>query len=240
MSSDSNGYVQPISDTAGAVDGYVQDTSSLLPVPTDIFSDQDAMPVDVQINMTSKPDLIDQEYKYDMTCIFTDYLNNVQNVISKYYTSLLGLCAELNVPSFLSLYNNYNGSSSHISDAMKPMSDLVIRNQIILDQKVRMFKKIFDIDSMIINIRACKSGSELRKRYYTSDYVENDSFLSMMQNDLLSNTRQNFDNKYTDNLYNLYKYLNSSVILSKECLDMTLNTCQAKAALIKNEGVILK
>jgi hypothetical protein len=56
---------------------------------------------------------------------------------------------------------------------------------------------------------------------------------------MLDNVKIAYDKKYKENLFNLYKYLNSSVILINECFSMFIQEAQAKAILIKEEGIKL-
>lgn len=219
---------------------YIQPIDGLEDIPDEVFPDADGINVNIEIIKPSNTDIIQQEYKYDMACLFTEYIDNMNKVMSNFFSNVIAISEEVNIPSFLDLYAYYGGNSNNISDNLKPMSDYAIRTQVKLDQQIKMYKKLFDVDSMMVNIRACKSAAELRKRYYTADYVPNNDFLAMNQNDLLANTRIEFDKKYTENLYNLYKYLNSSVILIDECMKLELKISQAKAALIKNEGVALQ
>ena len=53
---------------------------------------------------------------------------------------------------------------------------------------------------------------------------------------VLENCRFTYDNKYKENFINLYKYLNSSIELLKECLKMHSNEIQMKCILLKKEG----
>jgi hypothetical protein len=227
-------------DTGSGSSGDDTDENGLEDIPDEIFPEGDGTSVNIEIITVPDEDVIDQEYKYDMACIFVDYINKMNDSIAKFYSNIVAISTEVDIPSFLDLYAKFDGSSKNISDNMKPMSDFVIRNQISLDQQLRMYTKLFDVDSMILNIRACKSAAELRKRYFKAQYVPDSDLLSMNQNDLLANTRIDFDKKYTENLYNLYKYLNSSVILIDESMKLELKMSQAKATLIKNEGVSLQ
>ena len=66
--------------------------------------------------------------------------------------------------------------------------------------------------------------------------IANDNnFNEAISNKILGQSRIIYDKKYKQNFFNLYKYLNSSVILLNECFNMYLSEAQAKI-ILKEKG----
>ena len=71
--------------------------------------------------------------------------------------------------------------------------------------------------------------------YYEEDYIDDNNFNEAISNKILGQSRIIYDKKYKQNFFNLYKYLNSSVILLNECFNMYLSEAQAKI-ILKEKG----
>lgn len=99
-----------------------------------------------------------------------------------------------------------------------------------------MFKKTHNVDNTLIHMRTWHAAEQERERYYTENYGDSDTFLNSQSNALLRECRSSYDKNYTNALYNMYKYLNSSALLIGDILTMTSKEAQAKGKLIK-EGV---
>ena len=64
---------------------------------------------------------------------------------------------------------------------------------------------------------------------------DDNNFNEAISNKILGQSRIIYDKKYKQNFFNLYKYLNSSVILLNECFNMYLSEAQAKI-ILKEKG----
>lgn len=205
----------------------------------DVFSDDIPM-IDVKVIRTDIAEKILKSYDNDLVSILADYVSNMKNKISNYYSSLSVIAKESGVTDVGALSKPYNTVTTTIKNInVHHMADQIIRSQIVRSQKMRLFKKLYSADQTISHIRSCKVSRDLRSRYYAASHIANDSFLDVSQNSLLEAVRNGYDRKHDENLLNLYKYLNSSVILMDECLSMAIQEAQAKAILIKSEGMKL-
>jgi hypothetical protein len=243
-------------------DDYVNSTSSVVITPSDdstttstssstidenedddgpdgIFSDLIPL-IDVKVNKKNPVDAINIEYDNTIASILEDYLNNLQIRLNKYYTKINVSANEAGVTNLKSVVSTYEVKTTDLKNKnLYHVADLVVKTQIARDQKTRLFKKLFSLTETTSHVRACKVAKDLRTRYYEEKKVPSNDFLDLTKNIMLFDSKQIYDKKYKENLCNLYKYLNSSVILIDECLSMFVQEAQAKMILIKEEGIKL-
>ena len=201
--------------------------------PDDPF--EDIVPDDIIIDYTynNKVDVIKKEYDNDLISIADDYIDNIKTIISQSNYDLISVLKDLSPSDILSLTDDYKISSADIPQDFKHLSDLVNRSKIGRDTRTRMYNKLFNVDRTINHIRICKAGAMQRIRYYEANYIDEKSYRTAVSNRILENSRYIYDNKYKQNLIALYKYLYSSVIVLKECVNMYVNELQAKSILKK-------
>lgn len=187
----------------------------------------------VEIDASKK---IEEEYLYDLSSIIADYIDKLKESINKYTENILVSYGSISSNVFEKLLYVYQVKTDDVTTDNKHLSDSIIKNQISRINKERLYLKIFDIDETISHIRKCKSGMKQRIRYYESNYKEEKTFNQIVSNKMLGQNRLIADRRYKENFINLYKYLNSSVILLNECVNMVINEIQAKIILLEEEG----
>lgn len=207
--------------------------------PDGIFSDLIPL-VDVKVNKKKPVDAINEEYYNTIASILEDFLNKLQVCLNKYFSKITISSKESGVTNMKQLVSKYNIKTTDLENKnLYHVADTVVKTQIARDQKLRLYKKLFSLTETTSHVRACQIAKELRTRYYDEEKVSNDEILDLVQNTMLSDSKQIYDKKYKENLQNLYKYLNSSVILIDECLMMFIQEVMAKMILIKEEGIKL-
>lgn len=209
-----------------------QDTSD---IPDDFFRNDDD-PFIIKVKNKDKLTIIKDTYKYDLACVINDYNNKLKNALNNYINNVLISFKNLDVSMYSKVLDTYKLSTDRVSDDYKHLSDLIIRSQTTRQMNMRLYNKIFSIDKTISHIRTCKIGVEQKLRYYTAEYQTESNFNDFINNRFLENSRMMYDEKYKQNFFNLYKYLNSSVILLNECFKLLINEAQAKIILIEKEG----
>jgi len=207
--------------------------------PDGIFSDTIPL-MNVEINRKDPVQAIQEEYDNTLASILKDYLDKIQVSFNKYFSNIIASAAEIDTSNLAAINSTYEIKTTDIQNKnLHHASDMIIRSQIVRDQKLRLFRKLFNLNETISHVRACKVAKELKIRYYEEKKVSNDEYLDLVSNVMLTDSRKIYDKKYKENLRNLYKYLNSSVILIDECLMMFVQEAQAKMILMKEEGIKL-
>ncbi|MED1125319.1 C40 family peptidase [Bacillus atrophaeus] len=218
--------VRPPSDTDGGDGG--RRIPSILPK-------NEAIPVIVKPPAPLRV-VMEDTFQIDKTEIYRDFVHKFRLVLEKYMRELLYVADRGGFPNYSDLFYNYHVPARELPDDYKHIGDGIIRNQIQRGQKAKFFKKMYNIDQTIYHLRANKSAHELRLRYYESKYQKSKTYLETQGNDLLRGSRIQYDQKYQQNMYNFYKYLNSAVILVDEVLQTFMTEAKGKAILNK-QGV---
>ena len=203
--------------------------------PETFFRDDDD-PFEIIVKKKDNITYIKDSYNYDLTSIIADYIIKVNQVMNNYLNNIFQALKPLDVSLYSKVLENCNIHSSEVSKDYRHLSDLIIRSQITRKMKIRMYNKLYNLDKSIAHIRNCKAGVEQRLRYYEAQYQDAKSYNDLLSNRFLENSRMMYDKKYKQNFFNLYKYLNSSVILLEECFEMYINEAQAKIILLMKEG----
>lgn len=178
-----------------------------------------------------------ESYKKDQIDLQKFYLEKMRMALQRYFHHLLSLTAELSLTDPDMLTKKYDGKYvTGISANLQHLHDTIIRSQIQRLQKARVFKKIANTDQTVTHMRAWHAAEKERERYYEEAYGNSDTFVNSESNALLRQARSDYDAAYKLSLYNMYKYLDSSVKVTEDILDHTLTEAKAKAKLIK-EGV---
>lgn len=204
--------------------------------PDSFFTDDEDEPFIIKINKKDNITIIKENYNYDITSIFKDYIHNLKTIITNYIESILDSFKNIDSKNINKALTEYNGNTKNVSQNYKHLSDFIIRSQISRKFKTKFYNKKFNVDNSISHIKLCKAGIEQRIRYYEEEYLPSINYENAISNKVLENCRFTYDNKYKENFINLYKYLNSSIELLKECLKMHSNEIQMKCILLKKEG----
>lgn len=189
----------------------------------------------IQVNK-DKVTVIKDKYQYDLVSVISDYTTKINDISNNYLQSIAPLLSHLTAESRPKVLESYKVYTKDINKDYKHLSDMIVRSQLTRKMKAKMYEKMFNIDRTIDHLRACKIALEQKVRYYEAAYQTDSSRTSAISNVLLENSRRLYDQKYKQNFLNLYKYLNSSVIVLGECMELLINEIQAKTILLKKEG----
>lgn len=171
--------------------------------------------------------VIEQQYKKDLVDILEDYLNKQNVAMQNYINGIFTYAA------YSENTNLKNFTSKTVSDKnLTHVTDYITKSKIGLKQQIRLFNKLFTLDETIYHLRAVKVAKEQLKRYKSNKRLEDKNLLTKSANDLLIESRLVAEKKYEENFYGLYKYLNSSVIIFNEC--MNVYTKQKRSLILLN------
>lgn len=180
----------------------------------DLFEDLDNLIIEVD-EIKDPVDVIRDEYYTDFIDIYEDYLDKMDLVMES-YTLAVGQVLSANATDDMLIdYDTRNIKNENL----KHLSDYIIKSNVSLIQLLRLHKKLFHIDEIITHVRNIRIANEQRLRYNGIKELEQKTFLDVDSNIILKESIRVSEKKYEENLYGLYKYLNSSVILFNESLN---------------------
>ncbi len=202
--------------------------------------DQFPGPTDIHINFLTPKTLVQiakEDYVRDTIDLHQYYLQKLQIILQQYFNQMLTIMQQCGVGDIGDLTRPFDGETVVVSNTnLAHLRDYIVRSQISRDQKSRFFKKTHNVDNTLMHMRSWHAAEQQRERYYTEAYGDSDTYINGSSNALLRECRASYDKKYTQTLYDMYKYLNSSAILVGDILSMTVKEAQAKSKLL-NEGV---
>lgn len=209
--------------------GDVVDLPNLFPGPTKIKVDL--------VEPRSLVDIARGNYNTDRINLHEYYIQRLQTVLQHYFQQMIMIMQDAGVSDLSALTQEFDGERVKIPKKdLEHLRDSIIRAQIQRDQKARLMKKTHNVDNTLMHMRAWQASATARQRYYSEKYADSGVFLDSANNELLRKSRAAYDTAYSQALYDLYKYLNSSVIGISDILSLTLDEAKAKGKLLK-EGV---
>lgn len=181
-------------------------------------------------------ELIQDGYVKDQIELEKYYIQKLQTIMQKYFQQMMAIMADCGVSSIDDLTKDFDGDYVEIpaGKGLEHLRDYIVRSQVQRNQISRMFHKTHSTDKTLMHMRSWHAANEQRKRYYSEEYKDSTNFTESHSNSLLRESRATYDNAYEASLYDMYKYLNSSVMITNDILDLTTKEAQAKAELLKN------
>ena len=182
--------------------------------------------------------LIQEGYSKDQIQLDQYYLQHLQIIMQKYFQQMLAIMADTGLSDINDLTEDFDGEYVKVPGGkdLEHLRDYISRSQVIRKQKMSLFRKTHCTDKTLSHMRAWHAAAKQRERYYGENYKDSGTYTESHSNALLRESRSIYDKSYSSALYNMYKYLNSSVVMTNDVLNMTIKEAQAKAMLLK-EGV---
>ena len=174
---------------------------------------------------------IKRDYYFYFLYIYEDYLLNAYNSLQNYVMSCLNniVLGKLNDPV-------PEATSKAIKNKnLLHLTDYLTKSNINLEQTLRLHKKMFHLDETIYHLKSIRVSREQSLRYAAIKPKEVKSSQDIENNNILKESLDISQKKYEENLYGLYKYLNSSVILLDESLKTMLKQNKALNIINKDE-----
>lgn len=181
--------------------------------------------------------MMDIAYSTTVQAIVSNTTIQLNGVLGRFFNEVLSAAQYVDDQTLRALLTQpYTLNTNDVPANVKHLSDLIIRNQIKRDQAARLLKKTHGIDRSVYRLKSCEVSHALEQRYQKEKKYTSSVYLQLKSNDYLDQSLIKAEQQCDQNLYLLYKYLNSAVICIDECLCYLAEEIQAKVVLI-NEGV---
>lgn len=189
-----------------------------------LFSRKPAFTITVEPSV-SLVDLAHSSYEQDDLDIKNDYIQKMNSISSRYFSIMTTLAIEAGMPDYSYLLQDFDGTAVTTSDPnQQHLIDLICKQQILYDQKLRQMNLIHTAENTLIMTRGMTAAEGQRERYLDEKYKENlPDNASAMSNDLLQKSREEADKRYQDSAYNMYKYLDSATKFTNALLNLKID-----------------
>ena len=198
-------------------------------------------PTPLNINLTletpkSIVQIIQSDYEADQLNLDDYYSTKLQLILQNYIQNMLAIMAESGIPDIDNLTMKFDGEAVTIPSGkgLEHCRDFIVRSQVAREQKTRLFKKTHKTDNTVAHLRAWQAAEKQRERYYQEEYGDSGTYVESHSNELLRSQRNQYNERYKDAAYSMYKYLDSSAQLVGDTLGMIVKEAQAKAHLLNN------
>lgn len=157
---------------------------------------------------------IDYKYYASICNIIEDYLDKVNCALAKYHTELVTQVGfdhlELAQRHYVA---DYNTIVETLGKDEGNISDLLVRQNALRNQKLRLLNKLCNERTSITHIKSCELSRLLLHRYYNiqknNDYFHDVTLMQQIKDE---------ESKLDKKIAQFYKYLNTSITLADECL----------------------
>lgn len=202
----------------------------------DMFSEPTNVAITVEVPKTLV-EIAQDKYKKDQIDLQQYYLQQLQYALQEYFQAMMMVMLEVGIGDINMLQKDFDGDVVNIPDKnLQHLSDSIERSQVRKNQRARYFRKVCNTDQTLQHMRMWHAAEKERERYYGEAYGDSTNYLDSESNALLREARADYDAAYKSGLYNMYKYLDSSIEMTRDILTSNLKESQAKGKLLK-EGV---
>ena len=180
--------------------------------------------------------LSNKRFMSDYEDITKDYASSMEQIIHRFFQTMLALADDAEVPDYSYLMEDFDGNAVGIlDDDLQHSRDYCYKLQRNREADTRLMQKEFTAENTMIRGRALISAQKQRERYLKENYKINTSALcTTFGNNALFESREMAQKQYENSMYNLYKYLNSSTEIMSDILDKRINEAAVKGQLALN------
>lgn len=180
--------------------------------------------------------LSNKRFMSDYEDITKDYASSMEQIIHRFFQTMLALADDAEVPDYSYLMEDFDGNAVGVlDDNLQHSRDYCYKLQRNREADTRLMQKEFTAENTMIRGRALVSAQKQRERYLKENYKINTSALcTTLGNNALFESREMAQKQYENSMYNLYKYLNSSTETISDILDKRINEAAVKGQLALN------
>lgn len=181
--------------------------------------------------------IIQADYEADQLRLDEYYTAKLKLIFQDYIQQMLAIMTETGVSDMDILTQDFDGEAVVIpyGKNLEHCRDYIVRSQIMREQKTRLLQKTHKVDCTTAHMRSWQAAEKQRERYYREKYGDSGTYTESHSNSLLREQRKMYDANYKSAAYSMFKYLDSSVQIVGESLNMVIKEAQAKAQLMKND-----
>lgn len=177
-------------------------------------------------------DKINRKYYKGVFSISNSYLDKIKSVLNNYNVNLISSIPIKDLEILEKSYTlSYDQLVEQLGEEKGHLSDFLVKTEKVRHQKERMLHKLFNDEKSLVLIKKCELSRSLLCRYY--DKEKTGDFL---QDSILMQQIKGEEMRLDQNINQLYRYLNSSIVLTDECLSLYLREGIIKDNLNK-EGI---
>lgn len=188
----------------------------------------------------TKPDereIIEKEFIKNIYDLIDYYMKNLNKELSKYYYQVLKITTNLSNEEVKILFNDISNSNNSIKTQLQHLFDLSLKNVRISNVKLNYLENNFNINQTVLHTQSFLAIYEMRKKYVNIKMLDSTTKENSEANHILKSLKLDYDVKYDKTYFNLFRYVNSSLKITSDVINNTIQSYNAKGLLIKKGGL---
>lgn len=211
------------------------------PSDDDVFEDDEGLwdpgeIPDITINKNDVRDIIEKEFIKNISDLIDYYINSLNSEISRYYFQVLKITTNLSNDELKILFNDISMSNNSIKTQLQHLFDLSLKNLRVSNVKLNYLENSFNINQTVLHIQSFLATYEMRKKYANIKTLDSITREDSQANYILKGLKIDYDIKYDHTYFNLFRYVNSSLKITSDVINDTLQGYIAKGLLIQKGG----
>ena len=221
-------------------------------IKPDPVKEEDKLPIDDDLFAPSSPFTIDYEEIDPIDLIEMEHIRNIVDLYNYYTKKLKELVNRflLNCLTSIISANNETGKSdsehfllgnltlgdTEVANDLRHLVDMGIRGEVNGRLKLNFCLNTFSLENTLYHLKNFKVSKELRTRYEEEKMMADGTRDGSRSDRTLKGLRQSYDKKYETSYINLYKHLNSSIVVLEDVFNTLLLAISSKEILFKKGG----
>lgn len=188
----------------------------------------------------TKPDereIVEKEFIKNIYDLIDYYMKKLSSELSKYYYQVLKITTNLSNEEVKLLFNDISNSNNSIKTQLQHLFDLSLKNVRVSNVKLNYLENSFNINQTVLHTQSFLAIYEMRKKYVNIKMLDSSSKENSESNHVLKSLKIDYDVKYDKAYFNLFRYVNSSLKITSDVMNNTIQGYQTKGLLIKKGGL---
>ena len=182
------------------------------------------------------PTIVEDEFNRNLYDLLKYYTVRLKDVLNRYYRSFCMAINGKDLNDYFFIYNNVQISNKDIVSSYRHLLDSTLRSENMSNIKLDFYNNNFNFNQTLYHVKNFIAMYELRKKYESIPYAKNTDKSSSISNNVLKACRQTYSLKYDKTYENLFKYVNSSIVIADDIVDDLVTNLLSKGVLTEKGG----
>lgn len=191
----------------------------------------------ITITKNDPREIVEKEFIKNIYDLINYYMKNLSKELSKYYYQILKITTDLSNDEVKLLFNDISNSNNSIKTQLQHLFDLSLRNVRVSNVKLNYLENSFNINQTVLHTQSFLAIYEMRKKYVNIKMLDSTTKENSEANHILKSLKLDYDVKYDKTYFNLFRYVNSSLKVTSDVMNDTVQSYQTKGLLIKKGGL---
>ena len=210
-----------------------------LPIDDDLFAP--SSPFTVEYEEIDPIELIEMEHIRNIVDLYNYYTKKLKELVNRFLLNCLTSIISANNETGKSdserfLLGNLTLGDTEVKDNLRHLVDMGIRGEVNGVFKLNFYLNNFPLENTLYHLKNFRIAKDLRIRYEKEEMMADGTRDGSRSDRTLKGLRQSYDKKYETSYINLYKHVNSSIVILEDVFNTLLLAISSKEILFKKGG----